>query len=362
MSTTKRIYHLLCQCFLLLLLALPSFANGLLNEVTVDNLRLNPALRSPASVISWELVEPARVSVSIMDLKGNGVRTLLDREQLQAGINMIEWDGKDDDGFECLTGVYIPIIKVKSRRKGTTNYNPTAKPWGTVVDIEDFTCDLKAKEATFSVTSSIYGRIRIGGGEGGPVYFTPSIWKVYRAGSHSVTWENTDVDHLQNVTDSKVICGFETLSLPENSIYLIGREQRRDEAEKEYLSFPVYPPHGGHISYNALNPDSLGPEPKLAVDWQTTKRYRNMPEFKNNASFTVSFDDPNHGGSYLSGPSELMIFIDDVFIVELTVTKLPAVLTFDSTKFTNGSHRAVINLMTANKRSGTLSTNIHINN
>jgi len=65
---------------------------------------------NPETSIRYELPEAVDVKVSIFNLLGNEIRTLV-HEQKEAGVHSIIWNGKDNAGREVATGAYLYRIK-----------------------------------------------------------------------------------------------------------------------------------------------------------------------------------------------------------------------------------------------------------
>lgn len=63
-----------------------------------------------STLINFELPEAARVTLSIYNVLGQPVRTLL-TGSLSAGPHRIQWDGRDESGSEAGTGLYICRLK-----------------------------------------------------------------------------------------------------------------------------------------------------------------------------------------------------------------------------------------------------------
>ncbi|MCK4653726.1 MAG: hypothetical protein KAU01_04715 [Candidatus Cloacimonetes bacterium] len=68
--------------------------------------------RSPETTISYSLKEDTKVSISIYNIKGQKVRTLVNKE-VNSGYHKVIWKGKDDNGRNVSTGVYFSIFDVK---------------------------------------------------------------------------------------------------------------------------------------------------------------------------------------------------------------------------------------------------------
>ncbi len=71
---------------------------------------------NPQTTIAFDLPQPARVSLSVYDLSGRLVRSLLRGESMEPGRRSVVWNGKDDAGQQVATGVYLYAIDAGGRR------------------------------------------------------------------------------------------------------------------------------------------------------------------------------------------------------------------------------------------------------
>ncbi len=62
---------------------------------------------NPQTTIKFELPEAQTVSVLIYNINGQLVRTLINHENLQAGVHKLVWDATDDFGRPVSSGIYI---------------------------------------------------------------------------------------------------------------------------------------------------------------------------------------------------------------------------------------------------------------
>lgn len=84
-------------------------------------LRLEPNEPNPiqtGTTISFELPGTGRSSLSVFDLSGRLVRTLVDRE-MAAGHHRIEWDGRDNGGFQVANGIYWARLRADGEQAHT---------------------------------------------------------------------------------------------------------------------------------------------------------------------------------------------------------------------------------------------------
>ena len=65
---------------------------------------------NPTTTISYDLPEQAQVTLSVYDLLGKKIKTLVNQSQ-DAGNNIAVWDGTDEFGRPVSAGVYLYRIK-----------------------------------------------------------------------------------------------------------------------------------------------------------------------------------------------------------------------------------------------------------
>lgn len=72
---------------------------------------------NPETVIKYALPEDCHVELTIYNMLGQKVKTLISQYQ-NAGYKMVHWNGKDDKGNEIASGVYF--YKIKSPKYSET--------------------------------------------------------------------------------------------------------------------------------------------------------------------------------------------------------------------------------------------------
>ena len=70
---------------------------------------------NPETVIRYNLPMKIRVRVTIYDIVGREIRTLLDRVQTQ-GLHSVRWNGTDEAGKRVASGVYFCEVQTKNQR------------------------------------------------------------------------------------------------------------------------------------------------------------------------------------------------------------------------------------------------------
>jgi hypothetical protein len=80
----------------------PSVANGYWFELEPAR----PSLARGRAVIRYQIPAEGNVSLSVYDLSGSLVRTLISAP-MQPGRHSVDWDGTDGRGYELPAGVYF---------------------------------------------------------------------------------------------------------------------------------------------------------------------------------------------------------------------------------------------------------------
>lgn len=76
-------------------------------SAAATTLRVAPNPSNPSTTIRFNLPQPMAVSLSIYDLLGQRIRTLLSNEYRQAGNYSVVWNGRDRAGQRTASGVYF---------------------------------------------------------------------------------------------------------------------------------------------------------------------------------------------------------------------------------------------------------------
>ncbi len=88
-------------------------ANETILPVTTELISIYPNPFNPETTISYSLKEDTKVSISIYNLKGQKVRSLVNG-QIQAGYHIVTWNGKDESGRNVSSGIYFSIFDAES--------------------------------------------------------------------------------------------------------------------------------------------------------------------------------------------------------------------------------------------------------
>jgi flagellar hook assembly protein FlgD len=92
-------------------------ARPTVTELALHQNRPNPF--NPLTTISYSIpiaADAKRVTLSILDISGRLVKTLVDEEQ-RGGLHEARWDGSDAGGNLVSSGVYFYVLDVGGERR-----------------------------------------------------------------------------------------------------------------------------------------------------------------------------------------------------------------------------------------------------
>jgi len=85
-----------------------------LTPVALELYQNHPNPFNPTTTISFYLPNEARIDLGIFDVSGRLIRNIESRAS-SAGVNEVEWDGKDWRGNPASSGLYLYRLKVGKR-------------------------------------------------------------------------------------------------------------------------------------------------------------------------------------------------------------------------------------------------------
>jgi hypothetical protein len=95
-------------------------AGGVIIPVKTELSGNYPNPFNPETTISYSLKEDTKVSISIYNIKGQKIRSLING-QIQAGYHTVTWNGKNESGENVSSGIYFSIFDVVSKEKDYTS-------------------------------------------------------------------------------------------------------------------------------------------------------------------------------------------------------------------------------------------------
>jgi hypothetical protein len=357
-QTMKQITHPIVLFLILILLPLSASGKDFIEQISVSAGTTDLAKGESAS-ITYTLSEPAAITLLICDIHGNIVRTLSDKQIQEAGEQQVTWDGRDDANDLLTDGVYFPIIRGSSKRKGIQVYNPTVQPWGEEVLARPIGWEKQKETISFTIDKQALCRIRVYIKDGGPMYKAITGWQLYLPGTHAEPWDGKDLNGVVQVTDQpNYQIGFDAFSLPEGTIFLSGSETPEGSITKEYKKYPLHPPHGHNVAYLTAQPNAIAPDPRIAIELEGKQKNT----VKGMVPVHVDLEPGLSPAQQLREEFELYLYIDGIMETEINRATVPQTIRWESSKYPNGKHVITVNILSTADRAATFSEKVNIAN
>jgi len=96
-------------------------------RLSISNIDCQPRVFSPKgnlfdtkTAISFELGKASDVTIKIYNTAGRLIRVVMENESKTHGSNVVDWNGKDEQGNICVTGLYIVTIQAEDKMESKT--------------------------------------------------------------------------------------------------------------------------------------------------------------------------------------------------------------------------------------------------
>jgi hypothetical protein len=73
---------------------------------------------NPTTTIEYSLASKGKVTIAVYDIAGRLVKRLLVDELVEAGVNRVFWDGKNENGIKVASGVYFCSMRTAGEVSG----------------------------------------------------------------------------------------------------------------------------------------------------------------------------------------------------------------------------------------------------
>jgi hypothetical protein len=265
-------------------MSLPRFAGLFLWCLTVAAHAQWAALEPPAQEefapitgqqfpIRFKLDVPARVELRLLTPDADLVRTLRPAGELGAGIHVLQWDGKDEDGVLVPDEAYIPVLVARSTTGKTVEVDPRTASGGEVLDRLQVRPSASG-DIGYVLPAPARVLVRVGIKEG-PMMAALATWEPRASGKNVQRWNGFDQDQLVDLRGqerlSVLVIAFK---LPGHSIISVGntatsyREYRSSKGWREddaLIGTPIPERDGVRIARNYFLPQYKQADPKVTL-------------------------------------------------------------------------------------------------
>ena len=381
---------------LILVLCIPvvfCFSISLGSASQVQELEINPRTIQPtngeAARISFQIPAKAEATVKIYDPSHFLMTALLENRVFEPGRHTVLWNGRDAAGRLVPDEAYYCTIDLSYADGRHASFNP-ASSGGVYLGV--IPARLVKESGTVSYSLSEPARIRIRAGvTNGPLYKTLLDWAPRTAGEQVLAWDGLDRSSSLSIwkKDDFVISA-SAFSLPPKSIIVTGTgisyieywTSRAREAGMglfEYLRTSA-PAREARLRAREINQNVLSRSDVEISEYYLMNRFSNQPPMVSmklgNGGQAEEGTIPRVSGSLqvmiefseltrqrlLEQRYEIILYVDDVMVLEDESGYTPYTWILDSSTLENGEHVLTVNIATLSDQVGTFSQKVVVDN
>jgi flagellar hook assembly protein FlgD len=360
-----------CFCGLLLFQKMASGEQDLskasspFSNMSIDKEVFNPS-RGERVAIRFRLAEKAQVSLKIFDFDRDLIAVLVEDRLMEPGEQAITWNGKDQSGRVVPDEAYFFTLEV-GKGANRLGYDPTAISGGMVHEIERV--DIIAEQQQLEYVLPESGRVSIRAGlVDGPLLAIPVDWEPRTKGTHREHWDGRDQEGLISVLkhpNYQLRANYFTL--PENTLITKGNKgtdywrYQHDRGANQAKESQIRAEGTGSILRSPLfsKPLIYSKAPPLEVTFPQGKSDAGLPLLENRSKIKADFQ--GRGKAELSSLTyEIYFFLDDKYLIEIPVVKLPYETVLDFKDHSPGLHNLTVNLKEIGGQIGIKSTRVKL--
>lgn len=355
----KRAKHVVALIFACLTIVLPVGAaeNGAASiSVHLSKESFNPTLGQKVE-INVSLAGPGKLTADVVDRDLYTIRSLAKGMPVAQGITRLEWDGRDGQSVVPDEAYSFHLTFIEDTGK-ISEYFP-AKGFAPVEEKVTKT-SFSRWDGIISYTLAHSARVHLQAGQGktdpktgestGPVLVTIVDRQPRIFGAVLEHWDGFDQSKTISLPElPDFALSVVATSLPENSVITTGNRKLNfisyalKNRPKEYTK-PRHLPEEQHLHHHGLNAmEDHSPVLSLHVEGLS--------------QVTVSIDDPA-AAFFLAQPNELQVYIDEKNILVLKNSSNPATIVLPPNSIPPGSHRLVVDWVSAFGPVGVAATKI----
>ena len=300
---------------------------------------IEPAQGVLASV-KFSIDSDAAVIQSVLDESGASV-VEIPLGNLPKGEHRVAWDGRTASGDFARPGVYL-LALTAINETGTTTWNPAMFEGGEPASINDLVLESELRSVKFQLPSPSRIRVRFGLNDG-PMVGTPIDFEALGAGTQSVSFEGIMApgwgDFWEHPDRHVWVTAYR---LPSNAVIVKAGEGLVDRPR---LRLPAV---SGNVDVltHAEHAPSLCKDPEVSARLSGVKVFddEGLPVVSEVVDLVIDVPDPANRAQFESARFEVMIFLDDYFLMEDEDSVLPFHYRFDVSRFPSGVHSFLVNV------------------
>ncbi|MGZ8944050.1 MAG: FlgD immunoglobulin-like domain containing protein [Methylococcaceae bacterium] len=311
------------------------------------------------------------LTLSIYTPDGELVRTITQSVGVEAGLNQLIWDGKDEVGSVVPDEAYTPVITAEFSGGEKTVIDPRTYSGGELVDKVpvEITAD---KEIAYQLPAACRVLIRAGI-KGGAMLRNLSSWQPKGPGKNIERWDGKDQNGLMDIRSEQnlgiLVIAFK---LPEHAILTYGNQAidyRAYCSSKNWQDKVIAPEQmqlnrdGVAVSPHYYAPRSFDavPDVTLTLSDLLTKNSAGIPQIKLNSPVTVKTDIAEQDRWMMKQSLyEVAFFVDHEFVAEEEQGYVPLSWRWLPQQLKPGRHLLTVNISGFSGKVGVASLNFEV--
>jgi len=354
--------------------------SGFLSNVQVSSDELNIAANEKTR-IEFRLTQSAKVTLVIYNAGHVPVRTLATDLPCAAGVNALEWNGRDDAGAPVPDEAYYFTISAVDSRQQVASFDPALTSGGERIKFGDdnLKYDAEAGGIVYDLPYVARVQIRIGV-TNGPLLKTLVQWAPRKKGRHCEPWDRKDASGSITLTELKNlrILG-RAMALPEKSIIVKGggaasastEPVTQDTALRRTTVDASLAKRARPIEPAAWTPFGKNTDPVFSLSLKSDKSAvdtKSAPPssekgaaVRGETAFEIALDDAARM-ALMEQRFEIVFFVDYSLIGEVEQGYSPYTWVWDSTSVADGQHVITFNVSGMNDQIGAQSLIVDVQN
>ena len=332
----------------------PMLVKGGPERLSLVDVKLSGSSFDPSSgetvIVSFEIAEPASVELVALQEDGSEV-SRIGLGDLPPGGHQLSWDGTDLGGEGVAPGVFL--IAVEATNEGATSiWNPSRTEGGEVIRVTDLKLEESSQSVSFSVP--VLSRVRVRFGlDKGPLIATPVDFAPLAPGSHHVAFDGglpVGWGAFWSHPDRHVwVTAF---ALPPNAVLV---EPGLPGGSTDRRLLPIVRPTD-EVLPHAYHEVATCKDPVINAYFRgsSLKSQSGLPIVSEAVDLVIDVEDLPMRAHFESSRFEVIIYLDDYFLMEDEDSVLPFSYRFDVSRFPEGEHAFLVNVTGFSNHAGAI--------